>query len=122
MHPIINFHCIIHQEVLCAKSGLEAFDDILSIVSKIINFIAARALNMRQFQLLLQGVGSNYHGLLMYNHVRWLSRGFVLQRFVECFDEIIMFLNDKKTEFPELFDNDWITKLMFLANISNHLN
>ena len=32
----------------------------------------------------------------MYNHIRWLSRGFVLQRF-----------DKKKTEFPELFDNDW---------------
>ena len=81
-HPIINFHYIIHQEVLCAKSGLAAFNDILSIVSKIINFIASRALNKGQFQLLLQEVGSNYHGLLMYNHVRWLSREFVLQRFV----------------------------------------
>ena len=98
-HPIINFHCIIHQQVLCARSGLAAFDDILSIVSKIINFIAARALNKRQFQLLLQEVGSNYHGLLMYNHVRWLSRGFVLQRFVECFDEIIIFLMIKKPNF-----------------------
>ena len=88
-HPIINFHCIIH-----AKSELAAFDNILSIVSKIINFIAARALNKRQFQL-----GSNYHGLLMYNRGRWLSRGFLLQRFVECFDEIITFLNDKKPNF-----------------------
>ena len=33
-----------------------------------------------------------YKGLKMYNNVRWLSRGLVLKRFVECFNEIKIFL------------------------------
>jgi hypothetical protein len=32
-HEIIPFHCIIHQEVLCAKSGFNEFDEIMSTVT-----------------------------------------------------------------------------------------
>ena len=35
-------------------------------------------------------------GLLMCNNARWLSRGNILQRFVECLDEIIFFFTTKK--------------------------
>ncbi|KAK1342171.1 hypothetical protein QTO34_016928 [Cnephaeus nilssonii] len=42
----------------------------------------------REFSALLLEVDSNYSGLLMYNNVIWLSRGKVLERFVECFEEI----------------------------------
>ncbi|KAK1339817.1 hypothetical protein QTO34_018374 [Cnephaeus nilssonii] len=42
----------------------------------------------REFLALLLEVDSTYSGLLMYNNVRWLSRGKVLERFVECFEEI----------------------------------
>ncbi|KAK1346312.1 hypothetical protein QTO34_000166, partial [Cnephaeus nilssonii] len=44
--------------------------------------------NRREFSALLLEVDSTYSGLLMYNNVRWLSRGKVLERFVECFEEI----------------------------------
>jgi hypothetical protein len=49
----------------------------------------------------------------MYNNVRWLSRGSVLQRFVECLDEINMFLMNEKLSFQELYDVVWIHRLMF---------
>ncbi|KAK1340860.1 hypothetical protein QTO34_017255 [Cnephaeus nilssonii] len=42
----------------------------------------------REFSTLSLEVDSTYSGLLMYNNVRWLSRGKVLERFVECFEEI----------------------------------
>ena len=66
-HPILQFHCIIHQEVLCAKIGLKELNDVLSIVTKVVNLISARALHKRQFSLLLNEVESAYSGLLMYN-------------------------------------------------------
>ncbi|XP_022177732.1 SCAN domain-containing protein 3-like [Myzus persicae] len=53
-HPLIGFHCIIHQEALCAKDGLLQYENILKLVTKIVNFINARALNKRQFSLLLE--------------------------------------------------------------------
>ncbi|KAK1346383.1 hypothetical protein QTO34_000238 [Cnephaeus nilssonii] len=53
----------------------------------------------REFSALLLEVDSTYSGLLMYNNVRWLSRGNVLECFVECFEEIKVFNNrDKETQ------------------------
>jgi hypothetical protein len=51
----------------------------------------------------------------MFNNVRWLGRGKVPERFVECLDEIKHFISVKKIENVEQFDNHiWITNLMFL--------
>ena len=52
----------------------------------------------------------------MYSNVRLLRRGKVLQRFVECLDEIILFLTTEKffEKYKELLDGQWILKLMFL--------
>lgn len=95
-HPIVQFHCILPQEALCAKASMDSFQNVLSVVTKIVNFISARALNNRQFSNLLQEVESQYGGLLMYNNVRCLSRGQVLNRFVEPLDEVRLFLTEKK--------------------------
>ena len=94
----------------------------LSNVTKVVNLISARALHKRQFSLLLSEVESAYNGLLMYNNVRWLSRGKVLERFVECLNEIKLFLNMKNNkDFPELDDDAWLCKLIFFTDLSMHL-
>ncbi|XP_025202883.1 SCAN domain-containing protein 3-like [Melanaphis sacchari] len=72
-HPLIGFHCIIHQEALCAKDGLLQYENILKLVTKIVNFINARALNKRQFSLLLEEVNSIHKGLVMLRTVNKLS-------------------------------------------------
>ena len=54
--------------------------------------------------------------------VRWLSRGKVLLRFVECLVEIRTFLIGQGKTYPELEDEKWLVKLMFLADITTHLN
>ncbi|KAI8796283.1 SCAN domain-containing protein 3 [Biomphalaria glabrata] len=95
-HPLITFHCIAHQQDLCSKNGLKELEDIMKCVTKTVNFITARALNKRKFEQLLNEVQSSYSGLLMYNNVRWLSRGHVLERFVEGLDEIRIFMDDNK--------------------------
>lgn len=48
-HPVILFHCIIHQEVL----------------KKIVNIIVARPFHQPEFSALLHEVDSTYSGLLM---------------------------------------------------------
>ncbi|XP_040297400.1 general transcription factor II-I repeat domain-containing protein 2-like [Bufo bufo] len=121
-HEVIQFHCIIHQEALCARESSNKFDDVLQDVTKMVNYIMARALNCRQFQALLEEVQAQYNYLLMYNNVRWLSRGRVLERFVACLDEIRLFMNEKEQEYPQLTDMAWLTNLMFFTDFTLHFN
>ncbi|XP_072006342.1 general transcription factor II-I repeat domain-containing protein 2-like [Engystomops pustulosus] len=121
-HEVIQFHCIIHQEALCASESSEKFADILKDVTKMVNFIMARALNFRQFQALLDEVQAQYNCLLMYNNVRWLNRGRVLERFVACLEEIRLFMHEKGQDYPQLTDVAWLTNLMFFTDFTQHFN
>ncbi|XP_064113155.1 general transcription factor II-I repeat domain-containing protein 2-like [Macrobrachium nipponense] len=76
----------------------------------------------REFQAFLEEVDSVYKDIPFRRSVRWLSCGKVLERFVECFDEIQIFLSEKGQDYPELEDRDWIVKLKFLSDITKHLN
>ncbi len=112
-HPLIGFHCIIHEEALCAKAGLKELQEVMQTVTKVVNYISGRPLNKRQFQIILDEVDSVCKGLKMYNHVRWLSRGLVLKQFVECLDGMKLYLNNQQVSYHELFDIVWVCKLMF---------
>ena len=122
-HPAMKLHCIIHQENLCAKISDSELNDVTSTVTKIVNFLVARsAKTHRQFRSLLEEMGSAYHDVPLHCSVRWLSRGKVLWRFVECLVEIKIFLATQKQTYPELEDEKWLAKLMFLVDITAHLN
>ena len=112
-HQVIQFLCITHQEALCAKEGSKKFGNVLRDVARMVNYITALALNCRQFQALLEEVQAQYKCLLMYNNVRWLSRGRILERFVSCLDEIRLFMGEKRLEYPQLTDTAWLANLMF---------
>lgn len=123
-HSILGFHCIIHQQALSAKTSLKSLDDIMVVVTQLVNFLSARPLNKRKFSQLLTEVNSVYNGLLMHNSVRWLSRGKVLQRFVDCLDEIRLFLNNENLieKFNQILNTEWVLKLMFFTDLCSHLN
>ncbi|MBN3287199.1 GTD2A protein, partial [Polyodon spathula] len=121
-HPVIQFHCLIHQEAMSARDSSKKLDDILKIVTKIVNYIMARALNFRQFQMLLDEVQSQYSTLLMYNNVRWISRGRVLESFVACLDEIRLFMDEKGENCPQLTDIVGLNTLMFFTDFTKHFN
>ena len=44
-HTVVQFHCIIHQEALCARDSRKKFNDILKDVTKMVNYIMVRFLN-----------------------------------------------------------------------------
>lgn len=120
---LLSFHCIIHQEGLCAKTSSLDLVSVMKTVVEIINFLISRSsLVHRQFKSLLQEVECEYGDLLLYNNVRWLSRGKVLARFVCCLEAIKMFLDEKQKRFPQLNDESWLLKLMFMTDINTHLN
>ena len=54
-HPVMELHCIIHQENLCGKISNSALYDEMSIVTKIVTFLVARSTTThRQFRSLLK--------------------------------------------------------------------
>ncbi|XP_025191149.1 zinc finger BED domain-containing protein 5-like [Melanaphis sacchari] len=94
-HPIIGFHCIIHQQMLCSKVGTSDLKELSEQVNKIINFIVARDMHKRQFKKILNDVNCEYDTLLLCNNVRWLSRATSLERFVNYLTLHLNTLNKK---------------------------
>ncbi|XP_077969505.1 protein FAM200A-like [Styela clava] len=68
-------------------------------------------------------MGAEHCGLLYHSNVRWLSRERVLKRVANLRSEVGAFLKEQKHELLKRFsDNEWIAKLLFLADFFNHLN
>ena len=119
---LLTFHCILHQEALCAQTFPPECMQVINVVIQIINKIMVKALNQPQFHMLLDKVDSMYSDLLLYNKVRWLSRGEVLKRFVVCLKEVKTFLDSKGLNYPQLEQAEWLEKLHFIVDMMAHLN
>ncbi|XP_013786439.1 general transcription factor II-I repeat domain-containing protein 2-like [Limulus polyphemus] len=121
--PLLSLHCIIHEENVCTKASSKQLNEVMSVVIKITNTIIARsALNHRKFKTFLEQIECEYSDLLMHTEVRWLSRGKVLNRFVACINAIEIFMSEIGESFPQLKDKNWLLKLKFLTDITNHFN
>ena len=110
-YPVMKLHCIVHIENLCAKISNSALDDVMSTVTKIVNFLVARS----AFHLFRQR--SKLAGSFDLCLKRWKVRtviclctavldGYVAVRFslrfVECLVEIKAFLIGQGKAYPEL--------------------
>ena len=116
---IMWHHCIIHIENLVAKSL--KMPHITDVVISTVNYIRANAINHRKFKEFLQSVESKNGDLVMYTHVRWLSRSECIKRFYLLLPEVKNFLNGKK-HIPQLTDEYWVADLAFLVDITSHLS
>ena len=65
---VMRFHCIIHQENLCAKSL--KMQNVISIVIKTVNFIRSKGLRHREFQELLHSIDADFQDIPYYTEVR----------------------------------------------------
>lgn len=45
-----------------------------------------------------------------------------MNRIVSCLEAIKVFLGEKEEHFPQLNDEDWVLKLMFLTDIMIHMD
>ncbi|XP_073432739.1 general transcription factor II-I repeat domain-containing protein 2B-like [Dendrobates tinctorius] len=109
---LIFLHRIIHQEVLC-KSVLK-ISHVVDVVTKIVNFIRARALN-RQLVALLEEQESEHSDIGYHTAVRWLSPGKVLKRVWDPRAEI--------QDFCEMKGNKhWIADLAFAIDVTTLMN
>ncbi|XP_005817565.2 general transcription factor II-I repeat domain-containing protein 2-like [Xiphophorus maculatus] len=117
---LIFLHCIIHQHVLC-KSVLK-MNHVINVVSNIVNFIRARALNHRQFVALLEDHASEHSDISYHTPVRWLSLGKVLKRVWDLKTEIREFCEMKGKDIPELSDEDWMADFAFAVDVTALMN
>ena len=116
----IAFHCMIHQQNLCAKSV--KFSNIMSTVVSCVNFIKSRALNHRQFKEFLDDLDAEYGTLAYYCEVRWISKGKMLKQFYELREEVFVFMEMKGKSVSKLQNEDWVRDLAFLVDLTSYLN
>lgn len=111
-----SYHCIIHQEVLCSK--VIPFQHIIETVTRVINSIRAAAMQHRLFKLLLQEDGAEFEDLITHTEVRWLSRGKILERFLNLLPQVKEFLLSRNEVCLELEQTPWLIKLGFLTDLT----
>ncbi|GCC27427.1 hypothetical protein chiPu_0005851 [Chiloscyllium punctatum] len=104
------------DEVLC-KSVLK-INHVVDVVTKIVNFIRARALNHRQFVALLEENETLHHDLGYHTAVRWLSLGEMLKSVWDLREEIQDFCVKEGNGIPQLSDADWIADLGFAVDVT----
>lgn len=115
-----NYHCIIHQQALCTK--VLRYEHVMKVVLKIVNSIRARPLQSRLFKVLTDELDAEYGTLMLHSEIRWLSKGKVLQRFLELLPEIKQFLESRNETYEELNDHSWLSDLAFLTDITTKMN
>lgn len=119
---LLSIHCLLHQESLACQISNNKLKNVMKTVVSVINFIRARELNHRKFKELLEELQACYSDVVLHTAVRWLSKGKVLERFVNLKSEIILFLQQNGKIFPELDNNEWWILTAFLADITQKFN
>ena len=119
-NSVMQFHCVLHQETLCAKSL--KMENAMSNVTKMVNFIRSKGLRHRQFQDLLRSLEEDFEDVPYYCEIRWLCCGKVLERIFKLMDVIQKFMEGKDNPITEFNYAEWICDLAFLADITSHLN
>lgn len=139
-------HCVLHREALASKKLSPALNETLKNAVHIINNVKARPLHSRIFSKICAEMNSDHRTLLLHAEVRWLSRGRGLNRIFELRTELVHYfekfmepiLAKRKKMSPEqlakvkrlpeedfldyLRDDEWISKLAYLADIFELLN
>ncbi|XP_023243760.1 general transcription factor II-I repeat domain-containing protein 2-like [Centruroides sculpturatus] len=115
----VHYHCIIHQQALCTK--VLHYEHVMKVV-KIVNSIRARPLQSRLFKILTDELDAEYGTLMLHSEVRWLSKGKVLQRFVDLLPEIKLFVESRDETYEELNGHVWLSDLSFLTDITAKIN
>lgn len=117
----LNYHCIIHQQALCAKMLNMA--EIMNVATKITCATRPRSLQRRLFRAHLEQADCNHSDVLLRIDVRWLSRGNFLQGFRELCPEIKeFFCATGHAEYKQLNDGEWLLDLAFLTDLTSMLN
>lgn len=117
------YHCILHQEQLCCKLRGGELKATMGKVVKVVNYIRGHALKHRQFRTLAEEYDTHYQDLTLHAEVRWLSRGIVLEKFVDLLPVIRAFIAQRKhADLYYVNDEKFALEAAFLADTTKHLN
>ena len=114
----LPIHCVIHREHLAAKYF--KYEHVMKTVLEIVNCIRSNAKTHRQFRNFVEELDEDIipKDLNYYCIVRWLSSSNVLKRFVDLFEPICTFLEEKGKIYLQLQDIEWKQDLMFFLLMS----
>ncbi len=117
---VVKYHCILHQEQLCAKSvGLV---DVMRDVVKIVNNIRSRALSHRQFKALMDEMDAQYGDVLYHQEVNGSAEEKFSGDFLICVMRSEFFRKARMVIFKcPLIRNGSLT-WPFLVNVTEMLN
>ena len=110
-------HCIIHQEVLCAKTVQLGNVMITVVKTKFDLECTTENFVTEAFQ---SDVDAEYRDVLYRSDVRWLSRGSVLQWFYSPRSEIDRILKEKGRPLHELTDPLWLAMCIIARRSPDH--
>ena len=117
---LIWFHCILHQQNLCAKSVI--LDETLKKVMGIVNFIRANAMRHRQFRHMLMLDDEIFRvDFLYHSKMRWLSKGQVLEKILSARKKIINLYCDNNQN-CKLSGMNFLQDVAFLCDITSKQN
>ncbi|XP_023226735.1 general transcription factor II-I repeat domain-containing protein 2B-like [Centruroides sculpturatus] len=123
LKKLISFHCILHQQNLCAKSTI--LQDTLDRTIAIVNYIRVNAMRHREFRQMLSLDEETYSvDLPYYCKVRWLSTGQVLIKVLSLRRQILNFYQEQGKQ-CDLSDEVFLRNLAFLSDMmtkQNNLN
>ncbi|XP_055703084.1 SCAN domain-containing protein 3-like [Phlebotomus papatasi] len=124
-----HFHCILHEEVLCAKtlSLQKTMDKVIKIINRLRG--GKNSQTHRLLRDFLENNGAEFRDLLLYTDIRWLSKAAALERFFRLRHLIVMFVSMEQISFNDDILEDlqdgstsfW-EEVAFLCDITGHLN
>lgn len=116
------YFCIVlyTKHVLC--KSVPKINHVIDVVTKIVNFIRAQALNHRQFVALLEEHETEHSDISYHIAVRWLSLGKVLKRVWDLKAEIREFCEKKGKDIPQLSHKDWMADFAFAVEVTVLMN
>ena len=90
-------------------------------VIKMVNLIIALPKTERLFKVFCQDMNKDYVRMLLHTHVRWLSKGNCLERFIPLYNTLLDFGADRE-DFQFLKSNESKPLISYLADIFVKLN
>jgi hypothetical protein len=122
-HDVVTTHCFIHREVPVSETLQDKIGKVPDAATKMVNFIKQRPFHSRMFKKLCENLGKQHINPLLHTEIQWLSRGRVLNRVFELKSDLQdYFQENRRPDFAKCFEDEWLEKLAYLADIFHHMN